>query len=1083
MAFTIISAGAGSGKTYRLTQEMVKKLKEGYPASGIIATTFTQKAASELQSRVRVALLKNGMRQEAEELSNALIGTVHSLGIKLLQRFAFEAGVSPLVSIITEGEPQFYFNLAMTSVLTLEKVEKMEELSRRLSILKEDANDKDWRNLIKDLTDIARSNNFSPSILRESAKKSIQSQLNLLEPPVLQAAEFDQSFLILLNSTLQTISQIGDVTGVTTECVEKIKKVKQILENGIFPPWEEWARISKLSPGAKSKEAVKELKEFAANHIQHPRFHEDISNFIQEIFELAIASMQEYNHFKNQRGLIDYTDMEVKVDELLLNPVVCEILKPEISILMVDEFQDTSPIQLSIFLKLSQIAKHTIWVGDPKQSIYGFRGAEPSLMKAIIDKNGGVKPEDIQGNSYRSRQDLVSCVNAIFVRGFDEMPPSQVALQPVRTKADESNLFSSALHLWELKKTGDSGGSKAKYPKEWVFNSLAHSLKAQLEQGLPIKDELTGKMRMAQPGDVAILCRTNGTCLSVAASLQHAGLNVALSQPGIFNTVEGTLILACLKYVQSYDEIALTEILILGEKLKLSALLDLRVDRQIQKQEDSNIKLDAWGEDFPLSKKLIAIRRNRKHLSVFELLDQVISALDLKRLVVEWGNPEQRLENIDQIRSIALNYEESCKSLHIATSLSGFIFWCQRKMDQNADLQGAGEHPDAVRVLTYHKSKGLEWPIVILLDLDKEINTKMNSLTIVPENEDIDLTNILGNRWVRLWINPYGKNNKKTVLWENIEKSPEWAIQNKQDLAEEIRIFYVGFTRARDYLILPQTDKKFSVINRIWNKDLEEINVLDTNNDLLTITWKEEKVEIQKIRFEYEDQFPENSKVTGSFWYTEPAKGEVVHQEKRIRNEEISKLNELTSTFKILENIKLWDEPDLKSCSDDAVENLKGAITNFLNDWHPEEEKYKIAMLSEDLIKEFSLTEMIPASFFTSLSENLNSIFEAVYIDYIDKQCEISEEIGQRDYSFIIPIVIESPEENIFINIVTDANGMSVEKVLEGQKSKLAFENELLKKNKMTNHIQNWILFVPEGTFIKIDWKLNGSLDEIINNL
>ena len=177
MAFTIISAGAGSGKTYRLTQEMVKKLKEGYPASGIIATTFTQKAASELQSRVRVALLKNGMRQEAEALSNALIGTVHSLGIKLLQRFAFEAGVSPLVNIITEGEPQYYFNLAMTSVLTLEKVEKMEELSRRLSILKDDKNEKDWRNIIKDLTDIARSNNFSPSILRESAKKSIDSSL------------------------------------------------------------------------------------------------------------------------------------------------------------------------------------------------------------------------------------------------------------------------------------------------------------------------------------------------------------------------------------------------------------------------------------------------------------------------------------------------------------------------------------------------------------------------------------------------------------------------------------------------------------------------------------------------------------------------------------------------------------------------------------------------------------------------------------------------------------------------------------------------------------------------------------------
>jgi hypothetical protein len=283
--------------------------------------------------------------------------------------------------------------------------------------------------------------------------------------------------------------------------------------------------------------------------------------------------------------------------------------------------------------------------------------------------------------------------------------------------------------------------------------------------------------------------------------------------------------------------------------------------------------------------------------------------------------------------------------------------------------------------------------------------------------------------------------------------------------------------------MLPLIDKKFAVINRIWNKDLEEINVLDTNNDLLTIPWKEEKVEIQKIRFEYEDQFPENSKETASFWYTEPAKGEVDHKEKRLKNEEISKLTELTPTFKILENINLWDEPDLKSWSNDSVENLKNAITNFLNDWHPEEEKYKISMLSEDIFKEFSLTEMIPSSFFTKLSENLNSIFEPFYINYIDKQGEFSEEIGQRDYFFIIPIVIESSEDDIFINIITNSNGRKIEEVLEEQKSRLAFENELLKKNKSTNHIQNWILFVPEGVFIKIEWKLNGSLVEIINSL
>ncbi|MCB0624313.1 MAG: UvrD-helicase domain-containing protein, partial [Saprospiraceae bacterium] len=104
MSFRIISAGAGSGKTYRLTSEMVELLKGDVRAAGIIATTFTKKAAAELQERVRVRLLEAGLRQQANELNHALIGTVHGLGVKLLQRFAYEAGVSPEVSIIADED-------------------------------------------------------------------------------------------------------------------------------------------------------------------------------------------------------------------------------------------------------------------------------------------------------------------------------------------------------------------------------------------------------------------------------------------------------------------------------------------------------------------------------------------------------------------------------------------------------------------------------------------------------------------------------------------------------------------------------------------------------------------------------------------------------------------------------------------------------------------------------------------------------------------------------------------------------------------------------------------------------------------
>ncbi|MGI9160662.1 MAG: UvrD-helicase domain-containing protein, partial [Saprospiraceae bacterium] len=109
-AIEILSAGAGSGKTYTLTSRMVDLLKKDVRPEGILATTFTQKAAAELQERVRLRLLEEGLTREADAISNALIGTVHSIGTRLLQRFAYEAGVSPLVEIIADGDEQRLFN-------------------------------------------------------------------------------------------------------------------------------------------------------------------------------------------------------------------------------------------------------------------------------------------------------------------------------------------------------------------------------------------------------------------------------------------------------------------------------------------------------------------------------------------------------------------------------------------------------------------------------------------------------------------------------------------------------------------------------------------------------------------------------------------------------------------------------------------------------------------------------------------------------------------------------------------------------------------------------------------------------------
>ncbi|MBL4648807.1 MAG: UvrD-helicase domain-containing protein [Aureispira sp.] len=190
MDLKIISAGAGSGKTYSLTEEMANLLapQDGQPAavraSGIIATTFTNKAAAELKERVRIKLLEKDLTKEADELGNAMIGTVHSIGVQLLKRFSFEAGVSPEVDIVADSDQQTIFNQALATVIPLDLVLEMEQLSEQLGFHKSIYSKKDWRADLKQLTDIARSNNFGADILLESKAYSLKTYFELLPPKI-----------------------------------------------------------------------------------------------------------------------------------------------------------------------------------------------------------------------------------------------------------------------------------------------------------------------------------------------------------------------------------------------------------------------------------------------------------------------------------------------------------------------------------------------------------------------------------------------------------------------------------------------------------------------------------------------------------------------------------------------------------------------------------------------------------------------------------------------------------------------------------------------------------------------------------
>ncbi len=1014
----IISAGAGSGKTYRLTAELVNLLKPSgdktVRASGIIATTFTKKAAAELQERVRIKLLEDGLSREADEIANAMIGTVHGLGVKLLKRFAFEAGVSPEVAIIADEDQQVMFNQSLSSVLNTELIREMEELAERLGLNKNKER-YDWRKDVKRLTDQARGNNFSKEIMEKSKRNSIKELLAFF-PPVSKkkAKEFNQELMTILDETIIRLENGEDSTKVTQGGISTLRSLFVRLRNRGELNWHDWVKITKLKVGAKSRHIIEKLVEIAQSHQKHPRFQEDLSQFIGHVFEVAIMAMEEYDAYKKRRGLIDYTDMEVAVLDLLdISEVSC-VLEEELDLLMVDEFQDTNPIQLEIFLKLSNLAGKAIWVGDPKQSIYGFRGAEPELMQAIMEATGGVNPEDIQEHSWRSREEIVAVVNAIFCKAFAPMPEEQIRLKPKRTildnpedkqfKAEPIELETAVKH-WRFYL--DEGGKRPP-GKPWMENCTAESIRGMLEKGIFIipKGEITP--RPAKAGDVAILCRSNSQCQELAEALYKSGIKAAISGAGLLQTAEAKAILACLKFIlQHSDSLSIAEVLLLIGGKKIDEIVDNRL-AYLEKTEKEGLG-KRWGRENPTVKRLMELRMEVKELSGAEILNLVIEDLELRKVFSTWGNVEQRLDNVDALRKQALAYEETCNRLHTAASLGGLLLWFNELEANDKDLQGSGEGADAVNVLTYHRSKGLEWPIVICYGLEGTLRDSVWGTSIVQESSTIDLSKPLANRWLRYWVNPYADQGKNTELEAKLSQSSTKKIATEKAMKEEIRLLYVGLTRARDYLIFPTKNAAPKWLNRVCNGGNEKPDVLIPENPSSPWVWNGKNIPLETISFHYPKNFTRIALSENSSTYFDDRVGQIGHDYYHIDIEKESKT--------IAKKIKIhtlseyfYSEP--LSFKEDANEVLiVGALHDFFraeNYLLPEVDRieWAEAILQrhgiEDQIRPNEIIRQSDA-FFRQLNELLN-------VEDIHSVFPVSTIINKRLFEDTLDWLVETPE-------------------------------------------------------------------------
>jgi ATP-dependent helicase/nuclease subunit A len=807
----VVSASAGTGKTHRLTEDLTKALLDGTARpEGVVAITYTVKAAGELESRIRSTLLKAGRPELAARIRDGYIGTIHSVCQRLLREFALDAGLSPWLEPIPEPERKRLFDVALASVLA-GREGTLNELARRLEM-------EDWKATLLKIVDAARSNGMDRAALERSAAASRAGLEVVLGKPTLDAASYRKK----LADTLRPLhAKLEELARATTQAEPKkraaaARRLVADLDHGVMPSWKSQLQLAQ-KVGLKKLSAWSDpYVEVASQHHASGAFHEDVLGMQAQLFALAAEALGTFVAEKTAAGVVDFGDMLARAREVLDRPAVQVALRARLDLVLVDEFQDTSPLQLAVVSALAGLASRSIWVGDRKQAIFAFQGTDPELMSAATDAALGDRPPDILGESWRSRPDLVAMTSELFARalaphGFPEDQVRIVPARPDQAKLKKQGVFEC--WRWSPESTERNGAEvKASEPE-----ALAAGVTALLAKPPLVRERGSGAEEAVRPAtyrDVAILARSNDRCQQIAAALRARAIPAKVSLSGVTLTPEGVLARAALALLADpRDGVAALEVSWLGGapssdpdgwlSRRLVEVSTWRAAAQAaEKKGERPPRAPLAFEDDP---RVAGLRRavpDAERLSPAQALDLALRIAGVAELVRAWPEPAQRLANLEALRAEASAYEELCGAQRSAATPLGLVaHLASLGAEDDAGKQAAPSSEDAVTVLTFHKAKGLEWPIVVIshLEFARERDVFEVAVEAAPR---FDFARPLEGRFVRYWPWPYGGMSKGLAFLGRALQTAEAKRTAEADRRERLRLLYVGFTRPRDLLVL-----------------------------------------------------------------------------------------------------------------------------------------------------------------------------------------------------------------------------------------------------------------------------------------
>jgi ATP-dependent helicase/nuclease subunit A len=815
-----LRAGAGCGKTTVLTERFLRHLDgpERRPLGQVVALTFTEKAARELRERVRKACrlkLEAGedtahWRAVLRGLEAAPISTFHSFCAEVLRRFPVEAGVEPGFTILEESITPSVRDRALNRCLR----NWLSESDPDLVALAAELGLEGVRDALSSLID-ARTRGD----LAEWATKDPEQVVEAWEKVWTEKAR---------------PLALGSFAEVTRGCVELLRANPcthpRMSERRAFL----LEQLPRLAECAELEPCLDQLHENArvqgggnATHWPSPEVYEQVKARLDEVrtaikklrqrlawnrdsslaaaaqglrfARLAVAAIAAFEDEKQSEGLLDFDDLQLKVRDLLCagTPDVRERLAREMPVFLVDEFQDTDPIQGEIISRLAG-ERHAdgalFLVGDIKQSIYRFRNAEPRIFDDFQARFPAEGLKSLTEN-FRSVPGILDFVNALFAATF-QGEEHRLGPSPKTPPRSERPAVEFVWAHEADDETKPNVVERRKTEARWLARLVRQRIH---EEAWQVRDEETGALRAARPSDVVMLFRTLNDAAAYESALEAEGLDYYIvGGSAFFGQQEVLDVINLLSAIEDpHDALALAATLrgpfgcVSDDGLYWFAMAEAG-DLTAGFAEWNRIT-DLDREDRRRAGRLFDLlarwRSIKDRVPIAALLDRALDESGYEAaLLGEFLGPRKRA-NVRKLVRLARRFDTQG-----GFTLADFVAKLRADLSKPSREEQAAttdEQGEAVRLMTIHQAKGLEFPVVIVADLDRDIPHTTRSvlferdlgvLTKPPEGEE-DLED---------------EASEGVSLGLTISK----VIEAAEEKAEAHRLFYVATTRAQDVLVL-----------------------------------------------------------------------------------------------------------------------------------------------------------------------------------------------------------------------------------------------------------------------------------------